>query len=81
MATVHRVTFLLAFNRPAEAAEAATKALIALKALDGDLSVNAIRGGAASILCSDAGYTAGDIGATLIAQDHAGACPDLGIHR
>jgi Domain of unknown function (DUF4365) len=69
---VQRAAFLLELDEPAEAAEAAKKALVALKALDGDVSVSAIRGGAASILYSVAGFAAGDIEATITAQDNAG---------
>ena len=67
-----RAALLFELDKPAEAAEAAKKALFALKSLDGDLSVSAIRGGAASILYSTAGSTAGDIEATITAQDNAG---------
>lgn len=67
-----RAAFLLELDKPAEAAEAAKKALFALKSLDGDLSVSAIRGGAASVLYSTAGFAAGDVEATITAQDNAG---------
>lgn len=69
---VQQAAFLLELDRPNQAAEAAKKSLVALKALDGDLSVSAIRGGAASILYSVAGFAAGDIEATVTAQDNAG---------
>lgn len=46
--------------------------MIATKALDGDLSVSAIRGAAASILYSAAGFAADDIETVITAQDHAG---------
>ncbi len=69
---VHRAAFLLERDQLIEAAKAAKKALAALKACDGDLSVSAIRGGAASILYTVAGFAAGDVEATVIAQDHAG---------
>ncbi|KRE44061.1 hypothetical protein ASG74_04370 [Knoellia sp. Soil729] len=70
--SVHQSAFLLELDRPAEAAAAAKRALVALKSLEGDLSVSAIRGGAASILYSVAGFAAGDIEATITAQDNAG---------
>lgn len=69
---VHRAAFLLELDKAAEAAEAAKKALVAMKNLEGDLSVSAIRGGAASVLYSAAGFAAGDVAATITAQDHAG---------
>ncbi len=69
---VHRAAFLLELDKPVQAAEAAKKSLVALKALDGDLSVSVIRGGAASILYTVAGFAAGDIEATITAQDNAG---------
>lgn len=67
-----RAAFLLELDQPDEAAKAAKAALFALKSLDGDLSVSAIRGGAASVLYSTAGFAAGDIQATITAQDNAG---------
>lgn len=67
-----RAALLLELDRPVEGAEAARAALFALRHLDGDLSVSAVRGGAASALYSTAGFAAGDIQATVTAQDHAG---------
>src|SRR3954453_9102860 len=67
-----RAALLLELDKPAEAAKAAKKALVALKALDGDLSVSAIRGGPAAVLYAVAGLFAGDIEATITAQDNAG---------
>lgn len=69
---VHRAAFLLELDKPVQAAEAAKKALVATKALDGDLSVSVIRGAAASVLYSVAGFAAGDIEETITAQDNAG---------
>ncbi len=69
---VQRAAFLLELDRPAEAADAAKKALVATKALDGDLSVSAIRGSAVALLYSVAGFSAGDLEATITAQDNAG---------
>ncbi|MFC6161468.1 DUF4365 domain-containing protein [Kribbella jiaozuonensis] len=69
---VQRAAFLLELDKPAEAATIAKKALVATKALDGDLSVSAIRGAAASILYTVAGFAAGDLAGTITAQDHAG---------
>jgi hypothetical protein len=69
---VQRAAFLLELDKPAEAADAAKKALVATKALDGDLSVSAIRGAAASLLYTVAGFAAGDLEAAITAQDNAG---------
>lgn len=69
---VHRAAFLLESDELDEADKAARKALVALRALDGDLSVSVIRGAAASVLYSVAGFAAGDIEATITAQDNAG---------
>ncbi|HEY3514759.1 DUF4365 domain-containing protein [Kribbella sp. NPDC051137] len=69
---VQRAAFLLELDKPAEAAQTAKKALVATKALDGDLSISAIRGAAASILYTVAGFATGDLAATITAQDHAG---------
>ena len=71
---VHKAAFLFELDKPKEAVEAAKKALVATKALDGDLSVSAIRGAAASILYANSGVGvgAGDLEATITAQDHAG---------
>jgi hypothetical protein len=69
---VQRASFLLELDRPQEAAKAARSALVALKALDGDLSVSAIRGAAASLLYAIAGFARGDIEAAITAQDNAG---------
>ncbi|WP_338749694.1 DUF4365 domain-containing protein [Janibacter alittae] len=69
---VHKAAFLLELDRPKDAADAAKKALVAMKALDGDLTVSAIRGSAASILYSVSGFAAGDIQSIITAQDHAG---------
>lgn len=43
-----------------------------MKALDGDLSVSAIRGAAASILYAIAGLAGGGLEGTVTAHDHAG---------
>ena len=69
---VQKAAFLFELDKPKEAVDAAKKALVATKALDGDLSVSAIRGAAASILYTIAGFGAGDLEATITAQDHAG---------
>lgn len=69
---VQRAAVLLELDMPAEAVDAAKKALVATKPLDGDLSVSAIRGAAASLLYSLAGLAAGDLQATITAQDNAG---------
>lgn len=69
---VQKAAFLFELDRPGEAVDAAKKALIATKALDGDLSVSTIRGAAASILYASAEFGAGDVQATITAQDHAG---------
>lgn len=69
---VQRAAFLLEKDKPAEAAEASRRALMALNSLDGDLSVSVMRGGAASILYSVAGIGAGDIESAITAQDNAG---------
>lgn len=70
---IHRAALLLELDQPVDAAAAAKKALVAAKALDGDLSVSVIRGAAASLLYSVAGFAAGDLGATITAQDNAGS--------
>lgn len=67
-----KAAFLFELDKPKKAIEAAKKALVVTKALDGDLSVSAIRGAAASILYANAGFGAGDLEATITAQDHAG---------
>ena len=64
---------LLELDRPNEASKAAQDALFALKALGGDLTVSAIRGGAAAVLYSIAGFGRGDIAETMTAQDNAGS--------
>jgi hypothetical protein len=69
---VQRAALLLELDRPTEAVDAAKKALVATKALDGDLSVSAIRGAAASLLYSVAGFASGDLEAAITAQDNAG---------
>jgi hypothetical protein len=69
----HRACLLLELDQPEAAAGAAQDALFALKALDGDLSVSAVRGGCASILYSVAGYGVGDLEQTVAAQDNAGS--------
>lgn len=69
---VHKAEFLLELDKQKEAAATARKALVALKALEGDLTVSAIRGAAASILYTVAGIAGGDLKATITAQDHAG---------
>jgi Domain of unknown function (DUF4365) len=69
----HRAHMLLELDQPKAAAMAAQDALVALKALDGDLSVSAIRGGCAAILYSVAGYGVGDLEKTISAQDNAGS--------
>jgi len=69
---VQRAAVLLELDKPAEAVDAAKKALVATRSLDGDLSVSAIRGAAASLLYSLAGLAAGDLQATINAQDNAG---------
>lgn len=68
-----RATLLFELDKPAEAAAAAKKALFALKSLDGDLSVSVIRGSAATVLYSTAGFAAGDVQATVTALDNAGS--------
>ncbi|MGZ1489500.1 DUF4365 domain-containing protein [Brevibacterium sediminis] len=67
-----RAAFLFELDKPKEAVATAKKALVATKALDGDLSVSAIRGAAASVLYANAGFGAGDLEAAITAQDHAG---------
>lgn len=69
---VQKAAFLFELDKPKEAVDAAKKALVATKALDGDLSVSAIRGAAASILYANAGFGDGDLESTITAQDHAG---------
>jgi len=64
---------LLELDRPKEAAKAAKDALFAMKSLEGDLTVSAIRGGAASVLYSTAGIFTGDLVGTITAQDNAGS--------
>lgn len=69
---VQKAALLFELDKPKEAVEAAKGALVATKALDGDLSISAMRGAAASILYANAGFGAGDLEATITAQDHAG---------
>lgn len=69
---VHKAALQFELDNSDEAIESAKKALIATKALDGDLSVSVIRGAAASILYSNAGFGKGDLQETIMAQDHAG---------
>lgn len=64
---------LLELDRPTQASKSAQEALFALKSLDGDLTVSAIRGSAAAVLYSLAGFGRGDLAATISAQDNAGA--------
>ena len=64
---------LLELDQPKEASKAAQEALFALKSLEGDLTVNAIRGGAAAVLYSTAGFAQGDLAGTMSAQDNAGS--------
>ena len=64
---------LMELDKPKEAAKAAKEALFAMKALEGDLTVSAIRGGAASVLYSTAGVFIGDLAGTITAQDNAGS--------
>ncbi|WP_299301357.1 DUF4365 domain-containing protein [uncultured Brachybacterium sp.] len=68
----HKAAFLFELDKPKEAVDAAKKALVATRTLDGDLSVSAIRGAAASILYANARFGDGDLEATVTAQDHAG---------
>jgi hypothetical protein len=64
---------MLELDRPEEASKAAQDALFAMKSLDGDLTVSAIRGGAAAVLYSTAGFARGDLSDTITAQDNAGS--------
>lgn len=69
---VQKAALLFELDKTAESIECARKALVSTKALNGDLTVNAIRGAAATIL-----YSASEFGDSIfenagIAQDHAG---------
>ncbi|WP_432874807.1 DUF4365 domain-containing protein [Kribbella sp. CA-245084] len=66
-----RAHLLLEGDRPEAAVTAATEALRALQALDGDPSVRAIRGGCAAVLYSAAGFGRGDLETAITAQDNA----------
>jgi len=64
---------MLELDKPLEASNAAREALFAMKSLEGDLTVSAIRGGAAAVLYSAAGLATGDLAQTITAQDNAGS--------
>jgi hypothetical protein len=64
---------MLELDKPREASKAAQEALFAMKSLEGDLTVSAIRGGAAAVLYSTAGLARGDPAETITAQDNAGS--------
>jgi hypothetical protein len=64
-----RAQVLLELNCPEDASRAAQEALFALKALDGDLSVSAIRGSCAALIYATAGFNNGDLQGTVSAQD------------
>jgi len=64
---------MLELDKPIQASKAAQQALFAMKSLEGDLTVDAIRGGAAAVLYSTAGFSDGDLAATIAAQDNAGS--------
>ncbi|MCW2799473.1 MAG: hypothetical protein JWQ70_945 [Aeromicrobium sp.] len=64
---------MLELDKPEEAAKAAREALFAMTSIEGDLTVSAIRGGAAAVLYSTAGFASGDLGTTITAQDNAGS--------
>ncbi|MCW2135028.1 protein of unknown function (DUF4365) [Arthrobacter sp. VKM Ac-2550] len=66
-----RAHMLFELNEPKAAAKAAQDALVALKSLEGDLSVSAIRGGCAAILYALAELGTGDLEGTVSAQDNA----------
>lgn len=68
---VHKSAFMFELDRTTAAVDSAKKALVATKALAGDLSASAIRGAAAAILYGVAGWGSGDIEETITAQDHA----------
>ncbi len=67
----HLAVLLFELDKPKEAAKAAKEALFAMKSLDGDVTVSAIRGGAAAVLYSTAGLAAGNVSETISAQDNA----------
>lgn len=64
---------MLELDQLEEAAKAAHEALFAMNSLEGDLSLTAIRGGAAAVLYTTAGFARGDLAATITAQDNAGS--------
>jgi len=61
----------LEHDRPNEAVKCAEDALLALRALDGDRSVSAIRGGCAAVLFAASGASRSNIEQTVTAQDNA----------
>lgn len=69
----HKAAMLLELDRPYEAAEVAKSALVTVAALEGDLSISAIRGAAASTLYAAADVGASDLGEVLTAADNASA--------
>ncbi|MGI8613661.1 MAG: DUF4365 domain-containing protein [Nocardioidaceae bacterium] len=64
---------MLELDKPMEASKAAQEALFAMNSLEGDLTVDAIRGGAAAILYATAGFALGDLAEAVTAQDNAGS--------
>jgi hypothetical protein len=66
-----RAHMLFELNEPKASAKAAQDALVALKSLEGDFSVSAIRGGCAGILYALAELGTGDLEGTVAAQDNA----------
>jgi len=64
---------MLELDKPEEASKAARDALFAMRSLEGDLTVSAIRGGAAEVLYSSAGFAGGNIEDAITTQDNAGS--------
>lgn len=68
-----RAQILLELDRPDEASQAAQDALFALKNIDGDLSVSAIRGSCAAVLWAVSSFGQDEFQLTISAQDNAGS--------
>lgn len=69
----HLASMKLELGKPKEASKAAQEALFLMKSLEGDLTLNAVRGAAAAVLYSAAGLARGNLPDTITAQDNAGS--------